>query len=81
MHLPCLVVNLIIIESEFAVNCHHFILFHKCNKYKFMLGKLRCFSWKIITFDVVYILVFLHCKKKFNFTPNLVAAELPLILA
>ena len=38
----------IIIESKCAVNCHHFIYFHKCNKNKFMYGKYHCFSKKII---------------------------------
>ena len=51
--------SLMIIESKFAVNCHHFIPLQKCNKNNFMVGKLHCFFRNIfrwcLTFDAVYI--------------------------
>ena len=63
MHLPCLVVNLMIIESEFAVNVvttlSNFINVTNINS---CLERFAVFSWKK-TFDAVYILVFLHCEK------------------
>ena len=36
-------VHLRLTESKFAAKCHHVINFHKCNKNKFMFGKLHCF--------------------------------------
>ena len=44
MHLPFLHVNINTYQTKFAVNCHHFVLFHKYNKYEFIFRKRHHFS-------------------------------------
>ena len=47
MHLPFLVVYLMIIESNFAVNCCHFISFKNVTRKKSCLESFTAFSMKI----------------------------------
>ena len=57
MQLSGLVVNLNDNRMNFAINGHHFIYFHKCNKYKFMFGKFHC-----VFLEIYFLLIGIDCE-------------------